>query len=76
MNMVANSHHRGHPIVWINGDWFYADGVPTSPERPCPRCGQPPTPEGHDACLGTIPGVSAACCGHGVTEPYQMETRP
>jgi hypothetical protein len=26
-----------------------------------------PTPEGYDACLGYLPGVDAACCGHGVT---------
>jgi hypothetical protein len=23
------------------------------------------TPEGHDGCLGTLPGVMNACCGHG-----------
>jgi len=23
------------------------------------------TPEGHDPCLGTLPGVLFACCGHG-----------
>ncbi len=39
---------------------------------PCKVCGQLPTPEGHDACLGTLPGVSAACCGHGKTEGYVM----
>lgn len=32
----------------------------------CPHCGRPPTPEGHDACLGTLKGVAYACCGHGV----------
>jgi hypothetical protein len=31
-----------------------------------------PTSEGYDACLGFIPGVESACCGHGVEEPYQM----
>lgn len=33
---------------------------------PCAHCGRAPTPEGHDACLGALPGVTAACCGHGV----------
>lgn len=27
-------------------------------------------PEGPDICLGTIPGVSHACCGHGTKEAY------
>ncbi len=31
-----------------------------------------PTPEGHDACLGTLPGVQAACCGQGKTKGYVM----
>lgn len=33
---------------------------------PCPQCGDLPTPEGHDPCLGHIPGVRHACCGHGL----------
>jgi hypothetical protein len=37
---------------------------------PCVKCGKLPTDEGHDACLGTLPGVIDACCGHGVTEAY------
>lgn len=46
---------------------------------PCMRCGHSVTesPEwddfgGIDPCLGPglMPGVSAACCGHGVVEPY------
>jgi hypothetical protein len=36
----------------------------------CVKCGQMPTKEGHDACLGTLPGVIDACCGHGVKEAY------
>ena len=39
---------------------------------PCGLCGQLRTPEGHDACLGTLPGVQAACCGHGKGEGYVM----
>jgi hypothetical protein len=30
------------------------------------------SPEGHDACLGTLPGVRAACCGHGKTKGYVL----
>jgi hypothetical protein len=35
----------------------------------CSECHQW-VPEGHDLCLGEIEGVSHACCGHGVCEPY------
>jgi hypothetical protein len=38
----------------------------------CAACGQLPTPEGHDACLGTLPGVRAACCGHGKSKGYVL----
>ena len=31
----------------------------------CGHCGKDRTPEGHDGCLGTLPGVMNACCGHG-----------
>ena len=31
----------------------------------CEECGLKRTPEGHDACLGELPGVMNACCGHG-----------
>ncbi len=36
----------------------------------CPKCEQD-CPEGPDPCLGLIPGVAHACCGHGnVTKAY------
>ncbi len=31
----------------------------------CAKCKKGPTKEGHDGCLGTLPGVMNACCGHG-----------
>lgn len=34
----------------------------------CKHCGKPPTPEGYDACIGELPGVLHACCGHGVED--------
>lgn len=70
--MTAKSKSRGHEItydedldIWTWDD----DGQPLDNERPCARCARPPTPEGHDACVGSIPGVSSACCGHGVESP-------
>lgn len=67
------SHLRGHRIYWdeLCESWFYMDDDKAADQdRPCPRCGRMPTKEGYDACLGYIPGVVSACCGHGVCEPF------
>lgn len=75
--MTTRSWFRGHEVRWIEAEkcWVYADdGSPTEIERQCKRCGRPPTAEGHDACLGEIPGVTAACCGHGVLNAEYFET--
>jgi len=68
------SYNRGHPIEYLNGQWVYSDiKVPIDrEERSCARCGRLPTTEGYDTCLGHIPGVISACCGHGVEESYIM----
>ena len=81
--MTARAYARGHEITFAPGRegqctdpsaWVYVDtGEPVGDmTRPCARCGRAPTPEGYDACLGHIPGAVAACCGHGVDEPYVM----
>jgi len=31
----------------------------------CVKCKKAPTKEGYDGCLGTLPNVMNACCGHG-----------
>lgn len=66
---------HGHQIECKNGKCFYVDtGELTSTtykDRPCGHCGKFPTKEGHDACLGTLPGLMNACCGHGqLSESY------
>lgn len=38
---------------------------PYPPVRACIECNMVPTPEGYDACLGYLPGIVSACCGHG-----------
>ncbi len=66
--MAARGKWRGHAIVFSKGAWLYADtlqSVTRDSDRDCGHCGKPQTPEGHDGCLGTIPGVVNACCGHG-----------
>lgn len=59
---------RGHVITLVNGEWLYKDTMtPTAGnERSCGHCGKCNTKEGHDGCLGTLPNVMNACCGHGV----------
>lgn len=57
-----------HPSPDIG--WCFDDtGKQIDHRRPCARCRMPPTPEGYDACLGYIPRLEAACCGHGVEQP-------
>lgn len=73
--MTATGFNRGHAMQWdeIASCWRYADtGEQVLEDRSCVKCGEMPTPEGYDSCLGYIPGVSSACCGHGVEAPYQV----
>ena len=79
--IVACSYFRGHPVVCFAGEACerYADDLtPTvdeagaSVERPCVQCGLLAAPDGPDPCLGLLPDVKAACCGHGVEEPYVL----
>lgn len=68
---MVKSDSRGHTTVNIGGDrWVYEDTNTSTArnDRPCAHCGKPDTPEGHDACLGVLPGVENACCGHGIPE--------
>ena len=60
---------KGHPIIFQDGQWVYEDThepIKAAPRR-CRRCGRGPTDTGHDRCLGELPGVKYACCGHGVS---------
>lgn len=69
---MGESYYRGHSIIYENDKWVYEDTKePISVvKRPCKRCGEWSTEEGYDACLGYLPGVDSACCGHGVEELY------
>ena len=40
----------------------YLDGVG---KDICGHCGKKRTAHGHDGCVGTLKGVTNACCGHG-----------
>jgi hypothetical protein len=60
-------------IVYGNTNQFYSDDdrpVDRKEPRPCSLC-KMQWPSGKpDACLGQLPGVKDACCGHGVEESY------
>ncbi len=80
--MTATSSLRGHPIYRDGGAWRYLDtGEPTAATwqgRACGRCEKPTGADGHDPCVGEMPGVRNACCGHGVVEEayVQLESGP
>ena len=72
--MVKNN-LRGHKIEFLNNQWVYCDTkeptTETHMDRACGHCGEFSTSEGHDACLGTLPNVMNACCGHGeISDAY------
>jgi len=76
--MTAKAYFRGHPLIWKDDRWLYADDSSEIPAnggeiRPCIKCGALfSLGEGEvDPCLGILPGVDNACCGHGVrSEAY------
>jgi hypothetical protein len=64
---------RGNKLSWDNKNkaWrYHNDNSPYDDSKPCIRCGQMPTKDGHDACIANLPGVRNACCGHGVQQGY------
>ncbi len=70
---MKKSFYRGHEIINVGESWLYKDNnkpVKDDKNRDCYVCGNPDTKEGHDPCLGTLPGVSNACCGHGINDGY------
>ena len=70
--MIAD-YYRGHEIFKAIEGYIYKDNrqlVSENKDRACGHCGKKNTPEGHDGCLGTLPGVMNACCGHGTEEGY------
>jgi hypothetical protein len=73
--MTIRSTYGGHKIEEIEDEWRFEDtGEPTvGSKRPCGHCGKAETAEGHDACIGTLPGVMNACCGHGVVSDAYVQ---
>lgn len=69
---VAYSYISGHLAESVNGgDWFYDDtNESISIKRSCVRCRQYAINDEYDACMGEIPAVRFACCGHGAEDGY------
>ena len=63
--MKLRDHQIEESVKSVTG-WIYSDTKePCSFVRECGFCGLNNTPEGHDGCIGTLPDVMNACCGHG-----------
>ena len=76
---MKQPHRRGHPVTFDPDSkvWKWADtGEAASAERPCVKCNLTAEPGGPDPCLGWLPGVTSACCGHGVADGYTMTEQP
>ena len=62
------SKFRGHEIECVDDQWYFCDSgepVKLNADIHCGHCGKSNTQDGHDGCLGTLPGLMNACCGHG-----------
>lgn len=68
---------RGNEIYKSNGEYLYKDSDKPVSENwqttNCGHCNLPFTPEGHDGCIGTLPNVLNACCGHGITQDAYVQ---
>lgn len=71
---MVKSKYRGHEIEVRDGIWIYCDlnkPVETLKNISCGYCKLSETKDGHDACLGELPNIMNACCGHGnIDEMY------
>ncbi len=67
--MSTRSWIRGHFTIYNEKGWLYEDTLEKADDdRRCAHCHEYPTEEGYDHCLGFLPGVKHACCGHGIPE--------
>lgn len=74
---MATGYINGHKIYYNyeTAQWNYCDDhspININP-RPCIKCNQHFTEDGHDYCIRNLSGVANACCGHGVKEGYSLK---
>ena len=73
---MATSKYRGHKIKVKDGIWIYSDlnkPVESVKNIRCGYCGSSKTKAGHDGCLGELPNIMNACCGHGNTDEMYIQ---
>lgn len=75
--MIHLSSYHGRYFYYdieSDGIWRYVNDdvvVDKNNPLPCPNCGRKIDPNDPvDPCLGRIPGVQHACCGHGIEDMY------
>ena len=72
-----SDYFRGYKIHNVENKWFFNDTkkltIETWEKRPCGYCGMYNTTEGYDGCLGILPEVINACCGHGQEDDAYLQ---
>lgn len=80
--MTQRSKLRGNNIEYnnIKKEWVFTDTqestIETHKSRPCGNCNQHFIKDGHeeyDYCIGRLPGLMNACCGHGNTSESYVQ---
>jgi len=65
---MVTSRFRGHKIENTENGWVFCKSrKPVEENVACGNCGAHSTPDGYDSCIGELPGLMNACCGHGQT---------
>lgn len=73
---MVESRWRGHLIEPKGLDWIYSDTkekVSENKNRVCAHCEKQNVVGDYDPCLGKLPGLMNACCGHGVSESAYVQ---
>lgn len=74
---MSKDYLRGHVIELKRYGWVYKDtGEQTvRTYRDCGYCGKANTEHDHDGCIGELPNVMNACCGHGQIDDAYIQYR-
>jgi hypothetical protein len=69
---MTYSRNRGRYIEFHDGKWYFSDTQEEiNGKVKCNHCGMEMKDDEYDSCLGKLPGVKYACCGHGeISECY------
>ena len=69
---MVTGYSLGYQIEYLNNQWVYSDTKESIIDniRPCKYCGHYPIIHRYDYCLGKLPNVTSACCGHNIEKSY------